>query len=278
MARILVIGGTRFFGLEVLRGLVARGDDVTVLSRRAPPEGLGVRAIIADRTDAAALARAMEPAPEAVFDNVAMTGAHVEQTLAAGVRRYVLTTTGSIYTIEPGPIAEEADRLDEPDPTGDDFGPRYARGKREAERALLAARGVHGTIVRPTIVYGAGDPTNRLTFYEDAVRSGTPLPSSRFRFNPVWSRDLAAFILGVLADPPPPGRAYNVAGADVITPDDLCAALARVLQRPWPPPGAPRESPEPPLPPEGEMIFAIDRARRERGYAPAPLDDWLRAR
>jgi 2'-hydroxyisoflavone reductase len=52
--RILVIGGTQFMGREIVRRLVARGHDVSVLHRRDRHDlGPEVRNLQADRGDLA---------------------------------------------------------------------------------------------------------------------------------------------------------------------------------------------------------------------------------
>ena len=278
MSAVLVVGGTRFFGLDAVRLLVERGHRVVVLSRRTLDDARGVTAVAGLRDDAAALARAFALGPfDCVLDNIAMTAADVQTLLGAGrgaVGHYLLVTTGSVY-VEPGAraLGEDDARLGEPDPVGDELGPKYARGKRCAERAA-AAQAVPWTVVRPTVVCGPRDPTNRLTWYADRVAAGVDVPASAFTFNPVFSQDLAAMLVG-LVEHPRAGRAYNAAGADVVTVDRLVEAVRRVTRALRLP--APARVPElpAPLPDDGALVMSIERAAAELGFRPSALEDWL---
>lgn len=282
MSAVLVIGGTRFFGLDATRQLAERGHRVVVLSRRelAAAQGRGAESITGLRGDPQALARTFARGPfDVVLDNIAMTRADVASLLDArsgAIGHYLLVTTGSIYPEHaPRPVAEDDARLDLPDPQGDEPGPRYARGKREAERVLTERAVPPWTVVRPTIVCGPRDPTNRLRWYVERVATGAPIPASSFRFNPVFSHDLAALLVG-LTEHPVASRAFNAAGGDVVTVDQLVEAIRRVtaaLRLPAPTALLP-DCPAP-LPADGEHAMAIERARTELSWRPTPLEEWL---
>ena len=59
-ARVLLIGGGGFMGPHVARALIARGHDVTVLTRGRRPRPEGVHGLEADRGDPRSLALALE--------------------------------------------------------------------------------------------------------------------------------------------------------------------------------------------------------------------------
>src|SRR4051812_9988472 len=103
--RVLIVGGTEFISLHALRALQRDGHDVVVLNRGRHPDRLpaGVRTIVADRLDHAALRAAL--APER-FDGVLdvtyapTTGADVEALLDALDDRaghVILVSTGRVY-------------------------------------------------------------------------------------------------------------------------------------------------------------------------------------
>lgn len=280
MSSVLVVGGTRFFGLDAVRQLAERGHRVVVLSRRELEDERGVESITGLRADPDALARAFARGPfDVVLDNIAMTAADVASLLDAGTGRvghYLLVTTGSVYTGETeATLTEDDAHLDLPDPQGDEFGPKYARGKRQAERHLLERASPPWTVVRPTIVCGPRDPTNRLTWYVDRVAAGAATPPSRFRFNPVFSHDLAALLVG-LVEHPVAGRAFNAAGADAVTVDELVEAIRRVARAMrLAAPARPLADTPAPLPAEGAHVMSIERAAAELGYRPTALEEWL---
>ncbi len=289
--KVLVVGGTRFFGLEAVRGLVERGDEVVVLSRRAVPDEFAgrVRSLAASRAEPRALAWLGEEAArgrfDAVFDNVAMDAPDITTLLDAvgSCGHYLLTSTGSVYPseVEHRPIAEE-DWLPE-FPAGRAPLPveaRYGEGKRRAERALLE-RGSRNapsgwSVLRPTIVFGPGDPSGRLAYYVRALLAGRPVGPTGFVFNPVFSRDVARLIVGVLGNPPSGHRCFNVAGREVVSVGDLCRRVQGILCIPGLGADLAGQPERPPaLPPSGRFVLDIERALQELRFAPTPLGSWL---
>src|SRR5215472_3207210 len=122
--KVLVAGATGAVGLRAVQALVARGHEVTGISRTADGrrllEDLGAEAVVADAMDAASVARAVADAgPEAVVDvltAVPRGGAWRAEDMAptnqlrihgtrhlldaaqkAGVRRYVAESSYLIY-------------------------------------------------------------------------------------------------------------------------------------------------------------------------------------
>ncbi|MBS4010088.1 MAG: Gfo/Idh/MocA family oxidoreductase, partial [Roseovarius sp.] len=163
----LVIGGTGFLGRDLTRALVARGQDVRVLSRgaRGPFDDLPetVETCAVSLRDEAGLCRAMEGINvvynlaralgttwEDCLDNdVAVSDRIARAALAAGVRRFVYTGTIASYDMSnPQTIITEST------PFAQDMRDRnlYARSKAECERRLLEMQRDHGlplTIARP---------------------------------------------------------------------------------------------------------------------------------
>jgi 2'-hydroxyisoflavone reductase len=288
---VLVVGGTRFFGLDAVRGLVERGDEVVVLSRRAVPVDLAgrVRSLVASRSDAAALqwlgAEAARGRFDGVLDNVAMDGPDVTRLLDAigDCGHYLLTSTGSVYPseVEHRPIAEE-DWLPDFPPNRAPLPPEasYGEGKRRAERALLErgspGRPARWTVLRPTIVFGPGDPSGRLAYYVKGLLAGKPVGPGGFVFNPVFSRDVARLILGLLGSAPAAHRCFNVAGREVVSVGDLCRRIQGILCIPGLGADLQGEPEAPPaLPPSGRFVLDLERALQELRFEPTPLRSWL---
>ncbi|MBI4870302.1 MAG: NAD-dependent epimerase/dehydratase family protein [Candidatus Riflebacteria bacterium] len=288
--KVLVIGGTRFFGLEVVRMLAGRGDEVVVLSRREAPElaEAPVRCILGPRSDRAALeavgAEAARRPFDAVFDNVAMDAGDVAailDVLSGRVGQYVLTSTGSVYFARDHsrPVAEQQwEPHHDLGSLQDEGASPYGLGKRRAERTLHVRGGEVGsfTILRPTFIFGPGDPTGRLAWYVNTLLDGMPVGPMEFVSNPVFSRDAARLVVQVLDSPPPSGRCYNVAGREVVSLRDLCIRIQGILKIPGPGqamPGQPRTPP--PMPPEGRFVMDTERLLGELRFEPTPLGSWL---
>jgi nucleoside-diphosphate-sugar epimerase len=173
---VLLIGGAGFMGPHVARALLARGHDVTVLSRGQRPLPAGVRALAADRADAHALARALEGQRfDFTVDFLAFDAADVERLLLvpyAALGRYVMISTGQTCLVARGarpPYREEdSDRPVMPEPARDSADHvqwTYGVGKRRAEQFLLGLRGSHGMralVLRLPIVQVEGVSSLRL--------------------------------------------------------------------------------------------------------------------
>ncbi|MBZ9594171.1 reductase [Streptomyces erythrochromogenes] len=101
MKRILVIGGSRYFGKSLVTRLRDAGDDVMVLNRgsSAPPPGVG--RLLADRDDEAGLRTALGRRDfDVVVDQVCYTplqAAVARRVFAGRTGRYVMTSTMEVY-------------------------------------------------------------------------------------------------------------------------------------------------------------------------------------
>lgn len=179
--KVLVTGGTGFIGANVVRHLLARGDEVRCAVRSSSPglclEGLPVQLVNAPLTDAEALRRALDgvecvyhlagvfdpsPAGGALMEEVHVraTQALCEASVAAGVRRLLLCS--SSVTVGFGPRERPGD---EDSPLGDldrlygREGPlrAYLDTKLRAEEFVREVRGLETVIVNPDYIIGAWD-------------------------------------------------------------------------------------------------------------------------
>jgi nucleoside-diphosphate-sugar epimerase len=235
--RTLVIGGTEFVSLHVVRALQARGHEVAVLNRGRRPERLpaGTRALVADRKDHAGLRERLRGER---FDGVVdvtyapTLGEDVAALLdaLAGQPHVVFVSTGRVYDHRlPIPYDEDT-------PRGDYWG-EYARHKIAGEDVLLERHRRTGqpvTIVRPTHVLGPMNTRNNETFFMDRIVRGRPVLVPG---HGGWLRqfghvaDLAEAIAAMLGDPRAAGQAYNVMGEDTVTQVGFVELIAEVMGR-----------------------------------------------
>ncbi|MEV0411513.1 NAD-dependent epimerase/dehydratase family protein [Streptomyces sp. NPDC050448] len=208
MQKILVIGGSRYFGKHLVTLLRDAGDEVTVLNRgsAAPPPGVG--RLVADRDDEGQLLAALGARTfDTVIDQVCYTprqAAVARRVFAGRTARYVMTSTMEVY--DPAPPTPEARA--------------YAEGKRQAEAVFLGEpeggggpRGGGGpgsgprdggadpfgfAAVRTAHVLGGGreEFTGRLAHYVGRISAGTPVDvhAAPYATSFIHHREIARFL------------------------------------------------------------------------------------
>lgn len=203
----LVLGGTQFVGRHLVQALLDAGWEVTLFSRgRTNPDLFpAARRLIGDRqSDVSALAGGRW---DVVFDVSAYHPddvSRVADALNGECGHYVLVSSVSAYAdvSEPG-VTEDAPlaAIDGPVPAAYDpalYGPLKAMCE-----AVAAERFSTTTMIRPTVVDGPFDTTERLTSWIDRLAApGVHLvpPDTATAFQYIDARDLAAFLLHVATD------------------------------------------------------------------------------
>jgi nucleoside-diphosphate-sugar epimerase len=235
----LVIGGTRFIGRQTVETFLDAGYDVTICNRGTHDDPFadhdGVDRLECDRTEEADVRRVgIAVEPDVVVDCVAYypRDVHVATDVFAAVDAYVYVSSGAAYGAERVPKREEETPLwdcsaeEAVDDSMESYGPRKA----EADRAVFAAadRGVNAMAVRPPVVYGPHDYTERFDYWIDRVDShdrvvvpgdGTNL------WHLVYVKDVADALLAV-AESGEPGEAYNVGDGHAPTLGEWVGLLA----------------------------------------------------
>jgi nucleoside-diphosphate-sugar epimerase len=167
---VLITGATGQVGNAIARRLADDGVDVRALVRspeRARVLPAGVQPVFGDVTDAPSLRAAVDGAatvyhaagiPEqwrrdvGEFTRVNVEGTRnvVEAALAAGVERFVYTSTDDVLVQAPGASFDESALNPNPGETP------YQRSKQEADRIVTAAldRGLPAVFLHPAGVYG----------------------------------------------------------------------------------------------------------------------------
>jgi len=109
---ILVFGGTRFFGLEIVKHLLDDNHHVTIANRGKTPDPFGdkVSRLIIDRHDVVSLQRVLRGSCfNAVIDNFAYSSNDVRRILElVNCDWYILTSTCGVYSSYDTKITEEA--------------------------------------------------------------------------------------------------------------------------------------------------------------------------
>ena len=220
----MVLGGTRFLGLHLVRLLHSQGHSITVLNRRQtratlPPE---VGPIRADRSEPAQMAAALKGRRfDAVFDISGYRPSEVQpvaDALGGAVGHYVFCSSVAVYaTSEVAPILEDSPLIR--GPAGD-----YSRDKILCEELLLEMynrRGFPTTVIRPPYVYGPDDPGMRRLFSIFArLKQGRRViaPANGLTLtHTVHVDDLASAFAAVPGRTHAQGQVYNAAASEAIT-------------------------------------------------------------
>lgn len=163
--RVLIIGGSRFLGLNIVQRLAARGDQVTVVNRGQTATQLpeGVQCLQADIEQEGALAAAVGGnAFDAVVHMIAMSASRAQvvmEALHGKMDHYVQCGSVGVYAPLHYVPADE-DHPTHPRQVGPDskyVGFSHKLAADETAQRLCADWGVPLTILRPSCIIGAGD-------------------------------------------------------------------------------------------------------------------------
>ncbi len=224
--RILILGGTGFTGPYQIRYALSRGHKVTAFNRGKTHPGelpAEVEQLVGDRNGK--LDALKNRQWDVVIDNPTTLPAWVRdaaQILKGNVDRYVFISTISVYGEVKQAVDESAPlaKYEGPDPYKETleamkasgyktYGPLKALSEKEAEKWFPGK----ALIVRPGLIVGPRDETDRFTYWPVRIDRGGELlapgnPSDPVQF--IDARDLAEWTIGMVES----GEAgiYNATG------------------------------------------------------------------
>jgi len=203
--KILILGGTRFIGLHMTALALARGHTLTYFNRDKTKTDRfrEVERIKGDRNGQ--IDGLKDRQWDVVIDNSGYVPRHVRATaelLAPNVKQYVFVSSISVYPnfsvprdeqSEVGKLADETiEKVD-----GETYGPLKALCEQAAEKALPGRT----TVIRPGLIVGPDDNTDRFTYWPArAARGGEFIapgaPTDPFQI--IDARDLAVFAINAV--------------------------------------------------------------------------------
>lgn len=259
--KVLVTGGSGFTGVHLIRALVSRGDDVTVLdiSRgdpvdTEPLERQGVRFLVGSVDDQRALDTSV-PGSEVIYHLAsAFRSIHEGASLFAridvegtrrllmtartcGVRRVVHCSTQGVHgSLPPGAVPGDEDSPLDPI----DY---YCEAKVAAEQvcAEFDASGMDIVNVRPTSIYGPGDTHGWLQLFRMCKKGRFVMIGSGQTYNhPVYVENLVQGLLLAADVPEARGRTYLIGDDSYVTLNELVERIGaihgksvRMIRFPW---------------------------------------------
>jgi len=314
--KVLVTGGTGFTGKALVLRLLQDGHQVVALDYK---EGVkteelrqaGAEVVIGTVTDRETVRRCVQGVevvqhlaaafrelgvPESYYDEVNVGGTRIvlEEAKAAGVRRFVYCSTCGVHgNVEHPPAPETAPIVPA------DY---YQRTKYQGEPLTLEfhRQGMTGIIIRPTAIYGPGDPERFWMIFKRVRKGVFPMfGSGKTTYHPVYIDNLVDAHVLVMEPGKGDGEAYLIGDEEYVEIEDLVRRVARALNTEvkiphfpvWPVVAAGHVCEKvckpfgivPPLFPRRvdwyrqNRAFDISKAKRDLGYLPrVGLDEGLR--
>lgn len=305
--KCLVTGGTGFTGSHLVRRLLERGHEVEVVDNA---RGLfwdelqqqGARLVLGSVTDQTLMDRLTE-GKEAVFHvaaafrgvslphkvywevNVEGTRHLLEASLRHGVKRFMYCSTEGVHGHIKNPPADENAPIAPKD--------YYQYSKWEGEKVVreYVRKGLPSVILRPTAIYGPGDPERFLMIYRRVKTGVFPMfGPGRVTYHPLYIDHLTDAFELAWEKEAALGQTYLIADEEYISIENLVREVAKVMKVPvkiphfpfWPVYAAAAlcEGICKPLkitPPifrrradwyRQNRAFTIEKAKRELGYNP----------
>ena len=201
--RVLVIGGTRFVGRHLVEALLARGHDVTLFNRGQTNPGLfpKVETLVGDRTNDLSVLEGRS------WDVTIDTCGYVPRVVSASAAvlgpntgRYVFISSVSVYSDFHQKGKREGDALAklEDESTEEITGDTYGGLKALSEQAVVDEVGDRAFIVRPGLIVGPHDHTDRFSYWPHRMSLGGPVLApgdGSFGVQVIDVRDLADWIV-----------------------------------------------------------------------------------
>lgn len=239
--RLLIVGGSVFLGRALVAEARARGHELTLFNRgvSSPESDLGVTLIKGDRNGD--LSGLDGRTWDAVIDTCGYFPRQVRSLLAAlsgRIGHYTFVSTVSAYAdlsraglTELGELGKLTDEGAET-VTPQTYGPLKALCEAAAQQTMPGA----SLIVRPGIIAGPDDPSDRFTYWAGRIAAGGDVLAAGNPGAPaqlVDVRDLAAWIIG-LAEVKQTGVFNAVGPAEPLTMRELfenCAGTLNPMAR-----------------------------------------------
>jgi uncharacterized protein len=247
MKRIVVSGGSGYIGSALVRHLVARGDQVTVLTRGAGSEGNprhvswdpyeagewasaldGVDAVVHLAGERAVGARYTAAVKQRIYDSRVLTTRQVVAALArAQMKPRVFVSASAVGYYGNRPASQPVDESSLP---GDDFLARLCVDW-ETESQKAEALGVRVLNPRIGIVLGPGDGPLKIMVLPFKLLFGGKLGNGEQGVSWIYLEDAVRALILCIDDDTMPSK-VNVCSPNPISNAELSAAIARALQRP----------------------------------------------
>lgn len=212
--RLLILGGTGFIGPWQVRYALERGHEVTIFNRGRSAPGMfdGVEELFGDRAEPD-LSALEGRTWDAVIDNSAsrsdapMWVRDSANLLRDAAEQYLFISTRSVYrdlSMVPATVDAPVYTPDTTPGWSDGEPYPYGLAKALAEEEARSAFGERTTVVRPGLIVGPGDETDRFTYWPVRIEHGgeilAPGDPEGARVQVIDVRDLCEWVVRLCED------------------------------------------------------------------------------
>ena len=275
--KILVIGGTRFFGIHMINELLKRGYDITIATRGLTSDSFGdkVNRLIIDRNNEASVRETLQGNHyDVVIDKIAYCSNDIKYVMdVIDCDKYIYMSSTAIYNpLHKGTVEDDFNGMENELIWCNRSDFSYDKVKRHAEYALWQQYSDKKWIaVRYPFVIGEDDYTKRLLFYVEHIVKSIPMNIDNLDYQMSYIRsDEAGKFIAFLVDKDFAG-AVNGASEGTISLKEMieyvenktgCKALIDVTGENAPYNGTP------------EYSICTEKAKK-LGYEFTNLKDWI---
>jgi nucleoside-diphosphate-sugar epimerase len=213
---VLVFGGSSQIGRFLLPRLLARGERVLALSRHERASQPGVQWIAGSLPDSMPV---IEPVSAIIsFGPLGGFAQWLERADLSMQPKVIATSSMSAETKRDSDVPAERS---------------ISQQLHAAEHALADVCTRHGcpwTVLRPTLIYGAGLDKSLTPIAHRAMRMRLfPLPAGRGLRQPVHAEDIAQAVVAILDQPEAAGRVLSIGGGERLPAGDMFARVRASL-------------------------------------------------
>lgn len=244
--RILVTGGMGFTGSHLTRRLLQKGHQVVVIDTQRglffdELKSLGAEIFLGSITDRDLVRKAVQGCevvhhvaamfrkvnlPQKVYWDVNVEGTRqlLEAALHSSARKFVYCSTQGVH----GDVKREP--ADESAPIAPEDYYQYTKYEGEKVVSDFLGKGLQVVILRPTAIYGPGDPERFLMLFK-MVKKGRffLFGDGQVHYHPVYIDNLVDAFELAAASERGNGEAYLIGDEQYYTLNDLVSAIAKAL-------------------------------------------------
>lgn len=195
--KILVLGGTRFWGRELIKNLVDAGHDITVATRgiREIPCFNLVKTLKVERSNLLNIRADYDRSWDIVYDQICYCSKDSQiatEAFSGKIGKLIMASTEAVYPDGYNMVERGFLPFEYPVKMGTRSEFTYAEGKRNAEAYYFQNATFKIVAVRIPFVFGIHDYTGRLKSLIEAVRSGKKIkkPNLNVRISMIESTDI----------------------------------------------------------------------------------------